>query len=136
MTSGPKVLLVDDEEPLRNLVQTWLEEAGFIVFGASNGAAGLELLVEKTPDLVVTDLEMPVMGGLEFCSRVRKTSDVPILVLSGTSEEEGRTKSLRAGANEYVSKDTGLTDLLGHINDLLRSPEQERGAPGMTGGST
>jgi len=118
MNRDYKILIVDDDERLREIVSGWLIEAGYDVASATNRVTGLRGLDEEHPDVVVTDLSMPVMDGYEFCRRVRQVSTVPVLVFSGVAEKEGRNDSLRMGANDFASKNIGEDEFLRRVANL------------------
>ncbi len=119
MDSRYKVLIVEDEEILRGLLTEVFENAGYVVASATNGAEALCQLSHQQPDIVLTDLMMPVMDGLEFCNRARLTSDVPIMVPSSLAEEQGRTASLLAGATAYARKSTAMEEILRQADNIL-----------------
>ena len=119
-----KVLVVDDDPTMLNLSLSWLEAAGFDVITGSGGQEGLSLLRSERPNLLVTDLNIREMDGLEFCRRARADSGLPVLVFSTTTVEEGREKSIQAGASEYIEKDLDLTDLIEAVREFaIRSDE-------------
>ena len=124
MDSRYKVLIVEDEERLRGVLTEVFENAGYAVATAANGADGLCQLSHQQPDIVLTDLMMPVMDGLEFCNRARLSSDVPIMVLSSVAEEQGRTASFLAGATAYARKSTSMDEILRQADSLLSGYEK------------
>ena len=101
-------------------MRTGLSTQGFDVRVAADGVAALDLFNDWRPALVVTDLSMPNMGGLEFCRRLRLISDVPLIVLSVKSEEHVKVEALDAGADDYVTKPFGMDELLARIRAALR----------------
>lgn len=133
MREKQRVLIVDDEPQIGRVMRTSLSTQGFDVRVAADGEAALDLFNDWQPVLVITDLSMPNMGGLEFCRRVRVISDVPILVLSVKSEERVKVEAFDAGADDYVTKPFGMDELLARMRALLRrtSNQQERD-PGVT----
>ena len=114
-----KVLVVDDDESVRGMLEAWLYDAGYAVESAANGDAGLGLLREQAPDVLITDILMPAMDGYEFCRLVRETSEVPILVYTSVPENEGKAASLKAGANDYAVKNTSMKAILDRIEALV-----------------
>lgn len=120
MTSKPRILIVDDEPQIGRVMRTGLTSQGFDVRVAADGEAGLDLFNDWHPSLVITDLSMPNMGGLEFCRRLRLVSEVPIIVLSVKSEESTKVAALDAGADDYVTKPFGMDELLARIRAALR----------------
>jgi len=119
MSSG-KILIVDDEPQIRRVVRVILTGAEYEVVDARSGEAALLKFREFLPDLVLLDLNMPGMGGLETCRAIRETSDVPIIVLTVRSTEEDKVEALDAGADDYVTKPFGKKELLARIRAALR----------------
>jgi two-component system KDP operon response regulator KdpE len=115
-----RILIVDDEPQIGRVMRTGLSTHGFDVRVAADGEAGLDLFNDWHPALVITDLSMPNVGGLEFCRRVRLVSDVPIIVLSVKSEERIKVEALDAGADDYVTKPFGMDELLARVRAALR----------------
>jgi two-component system KDP operon response regulator KdpE len=120
MADKPRILIVDDEPQIGRVMRTGLSTHGFEVRVAADGEAALDLFNDWHPALVITDLSMPNMGGLEFCRRVRLTSDVPLIVLSVKSEERVKVEALDAGADDYVTKPFGMDELVARIRAALR----------------
>lgn len=120
MSGKPRILIVDDEPQIGRVMRTGLSSHGFEVRVAGDGEAGLDLFNDWRPALVITDLSMPNVGGLELCRRLRLVSDVPIIVLSVKSEESTKVQALDAGADDYVTKPFGLGELLARIRAALR----------------
>jgi two-component system KDP operon response regulator KdpE len=120
MADKPRILIVDDEPQIGRVMRTGLSTHGFEVRVAADGEAALDLFNDWHPALVITDLSMPNMGGLEFCRRVRLTSDVPLIVLSVKSEERIKVEALDAGADDYVTKPFGMDELVARIRAALR----------------
>ena len=120
MSDKQRILIVDDEPQIGRVMRTGLSSHGFDVRVAADGEAGLDLFNDWHPALVITDLSMPHMGGLEFCRRLRLVSDVPIIVLSVKNEESTKVAALDAGADDYVSKPFGMDELLARIRAALR----------------
>ena len=120
MAEKPRILIVDDEPQIGRVMRTGLSTHGFEVRVAADGEAALDLFNDWHPALVITDLSMPNMGGLEFCRRVRLTSDVPLIVLSVKSDERIKVEALDAGADDYVTKPFGMDELLARMRAALR----------------
>jgi two-component system KDP operon response regulator KdpE len=120
MADKPRILIVDDEPQIGRVMRTGLSTHGFEVRVAADGEAALDLFNDWHPALVITDLSMPNMGGLEFCRRIRLMSDVPLIVLSVKSEERVKVEALDAGADDYVTKPFGMDELLARIRAALR----------------
>lgn len=121
MSAGQRVVLVvDDEQPLRNFVRRNLEVRNFRVYTAANGLEALARFQQDNIDLVVLDLMMPHMDGLEVIRRIRQSSDVPIVVLSALGEEEDKIKALVLGGDDYLTKPFGVGELLARIEAVMR----------------
>ena len=118
--NGRRILVVDDEPQITRVLRVSLAAQGYDTRVAKDGETALELLQDWSADLVVTDLSMPNMGGLELCRRLRTTSQVPILVLSVKGEERSKIEALDAGADDYVTKPFSLNELLARIRACLR----------------
>jgi len=120
MEHRPRILVVDDEPQLTRVLRTGLSSHGYEVRIAADGIAALETFGDWHPDLVVTDLAMPEMDGLELCRRLREISSVPILVLSARGEEKTKVAALDLGADDYVTKPFGIEELLARVRVGLR----------------
>jgi len=120
MADKQKILIVDDEPQIGRVMRTALSTHGFDVRVAADGEAGLDLFNDWHPTLVITDLSMPNVGGLQFCRRIRLLSEVPIIVLSVKSDEAMKVEALDAGADDYVTKPFGMDELLARIRAALR----------------
>jgi two-component system KDP operon response regulator KdpE len=116
----PRILIVDDEPQLARVLRTGLKTHGYDVRVAADGVSALETFGDWRPDLVVTDLAMPNMGGLELCRRLRELSQLPIIVLSVRGEEKTKVEALDAGADDYVTKPFGMDELLARVRAPLR----------------
>ncbi|HEY6929702.1 MAG TPA: response regulator transcription factor [Thermoanaerobaculia bacterium] len=127
-----RILVVDDEAGIRKVVRDALERAAYEVDTATDGQAALLALEERVFDLVITDLAMPHMGGLELVQTIRRTSAVPILVLTVRQEEREKVRLLDAGADDYVTKPFGVGELLARARALLRRKEARGGAPALS----
>lgn len=120
MQDNPRILVVDDEPQLSRVLLRSLSSRGYDVRIAGDGEFALQTFHDWTPSLVVTDLAMPHMGGLELCRRLREISDVPIIVLSVRGEEKTKVEALDAGADDYVTKPFGMDELLARVRAALR----------------
>jgi len=120
MNDRARILVVDDEPQLIRVLRTGLKSRGYDVRGASDGEIGLETFSEWHPDLVITDLAMPNVDGLEFCRRLRAISQVPIIVLSAKGEEKTKVEALDIGADDFVTKPFGIDELLARVRASLR----------------
>src|SRR5829696_5079304 len=131
MTDPPKILVVDDEPQLTRVLRTGLKSHGYDVRAAADGLAGFEAFNDWHPDLVITDLAMPNVDGLELCRRLRAISQVPIIVLSAKGEEKIKVEALDIGADDFVTKPFGIDELLARIRASLR-----RASAGPTNGAS
>lgn len=120
MNDRPRILVVDDEPQLIRVLRTGLKSRGYDIRAAADGLAGLELFTDWRPDLVITDLAMPNVDGLEFCRRLREISQVPIIVLSAKGEEKTKVEALDIGADDFVTKPFGIDELLARVRASLR----------------
>ena len=120
MTNQPRILVVDDEPQLTRVLRTGLKSRGYDVRAAADGLAGFEAFNDWHPDLVITDLAMPNVDGLELCRRLRAISQVPIIVLSAKGEEKTKVEALDLGADDYVTKPFGIDELLARVRASLR----------------
>ncbi len=118
-----RILVVDDELWVRKLVQGYLERAGFAVATAATGPEALAELEAHPPDLVLLDLMLPGMDGLEVAQRIRKESNVPIIMLTARSTEEDRVRGLELGADDYVVKPFSARELEARVRAVLRRAE-------------
>lgn len=118
----PRILVVDDEPQLTRVLLRSLSSKDYDVRVAGDGEYALQTYHDWKPSLVITDLAMPNMGGLELCRRLREMSDVPIIVLSVRGEEKTKVEALDAGADDYVTKPFGMDELLARIRAALRRP--------------
>src|SRR6476646_1914036 len=120
MTDKPRILVVDDEPQLIRVLRTGLKSRGYDVLAAEDGQSGFKLFQDWKPDLVITDLEMPNMDGLELCRRLRAISQVPIIILSAKGEERIKVEALDIGADDFVTKPFGIDELLARLRAALR----------------
>ncbi|HSL55719.1 MAG TPA: response regulator transcription factor [Pyrinomonadaceae bacterium] len=120
MTDQPRILVVDDEPQLTRVLRTGLKSRGYDVRAAADGLAGFEAFNDWHPDLVITDLAMPNVDGLELTRRLRAISQVPIIVLSAKGEEKTKVEALDLGADDYVTKPFGIDELLARVRASLR----------------
>lgn len=119
-TTKPRILIVDDEPQIARVLRTGLAARGYEVRVAPDGETALETFGDFHPDLVVTDLSMPNMDGLELCRRLRATTQIPIIVLSVRGEERTKVQALDAGADDYVTKPFGIDELMARVRASLR----------------
>lgn len=124
MNEKSRLLVVDDEPDITRVLGTFLGTRGYSVRTADDGATALSVMREWAPDLIITDLSMPNMGGIAFCREVRKSSSVPIVVLSVREEESTKVEALNSGADDYVTKPFGMDELLARVRAALRRASQ------------
>jgi two-component system KDP operon response regulator KdpE len=131
-----KVLVIDDEPQIRRGLRVGLERHGYTVLLAASGEEGLDVAAEHSPEIVILDLAMPEMDGLEVCRRLREWSRVPIVVLSVREGAEEKIAALDLGADDYVTKPFVLEELLARMRAVLRrvNSEQEPAAASFTAG--
>jgi two-component system, OmpR family, KDP operon response regulator KdpE len=122
----PNILAVDDEAHVLEALSTILEARGYRVRCVPNGAMALDEIAAERPDVVLLDLAMPGLDGVEVCHRVRSYSRVPILVLSALSDEPRKVRALDAGADDYVTKPFGVEELLARIRAAIRRGQAQR----------
>jgi len=115
-----KILVVDDEPQITRVLKTTLSARGYSVRTASDGDDALQMMKMWEPDLVITDLRMPNMDGVELCRYLRTKSSVPIIVLSVRNEERTKVEALDAGADDYVTKPFSVDELLARVRAALR----------------
>ncbi|MEO6012936.1 MAG: response regulator transcription factor [Devosia sp.] len=131
----PKVLIADDEPNIREVISFALERAGFATSTARNGSEALQQFRRAPLDLIILDIGMPEMDGLEVCRQIRKTSEVPILFLSARDEEIDRVLGLEIGGDDYVTKPFSARELIARVNVILkRARGGEKRAPALSHG--
>ena len=132
-STSNRVLLVEDDEGIREMLKYNLLRAGFAVQEATDGAAGLRTARTSNPDLILLDLMLPGMSGLDFCRAVRKTSRVPIIMLTAKDTELDKVVGLELGADDYITKPFSVRELVARVQSVLRRSEpdalHQRSAP-------
>jgi len=118
-----KILVVDDEDQITRVLRTSLGAQGYSVESAANGLQALEKFEHWKPDLIITDLSMPDMDGVQLCHAVRETSKIPIIVLSVRDQERIKVQALDAGADDYVTKPFSIQELMARVRAALRRKE-------------
>jgi two-component system KDP operon response regulator KdpE len=120
MPDTPRILVVDDEPQITRVLRTSLSAQGYDIRVANSGEMALEIMKDWAPSLIITDLSMPSIDGIELCRRVRAVSQIPILVLSVRDQERQKVEALDAGADDYVTKPFGMNELLARVRANLR----------------
>ena len=127
MNKHTTILIVDDEPAIRRFLRTSLTAQDFAIIEAENGAAALAAIARDKPDLVVLDLGLPDMDGIEIVRRVRAAGDLPIVILSVRDDERGKVAALDLGADDYVTKPFGMEELIARVRTALRHRFQAQG---------
>lgn len=127
MTNAPHILVIDDESQILRAMRTILTEKRFKVTTASRGEEGLALAATIEPDLVVLDLGLPDMDGVEVCTRLREWTQVPIIILSVRDSERDKVAALDNGADDYLTKPFGIEELLARVRVALRHSANRKG---------
>jgi len=125
--NAASILVVDDEPQIRRVLRSTLSTHGYVITEAKTGEDALESMRKERPDLILLDMNMPGMGGIEACRQIRRTSDAPIIMLTVRNAERDKVAALDAGADDYVVKPFGIEELLARIRAALR-----RYSPGDT----
>ena len=137
MSGERTVLVIDDEAPIRRLLRLTLEPQGYRLYEAGNGQLGLQEAAARRPDVIILDLGLPDMEGVEVIRAVREWSAMPIIILSARSAEQSKIEALDAGADDYLTKPFGLGELLARTRVVLRHwfrmPEQNPSGVFTTG---
>ena len=120
-----KILIVDDEPQITRVLRRSLGAHRYEVRTAADGESALDTVRDFAPDLIITDLSMPEMNGIELCREIRKKSEIPIIVLSVKGEEKTKVEALDAGADDYITKPFGIEELLARVRAALRRAPQK-----------
>src|SRR5207244_6317370 len=115
-----KILVIEDEASIVQVIRLYLEQAGYTILTASDGIAGLELHAREQPDLVILDLMLPALDGMEVCRRIRAWANTPILMLTARQGEEDRIAGLEMGADDYLVKPFSPRELVSRVKAILR----------------
>lgn len=127
--SGLRVLVVDDERPIRRFLRASLTAQGHSVYEAADGRGALSAVVNDRPDLIILDLGLPDLDGIEVTRQLREWTRTPIIVLSVREEEAAKVAALDAGADDYLTKPFGLAELMARMRVALRHASQPSGEP-------
>jgi two-component system KDP operon response regulator KdpE len=130
MSNAPHILVIDDEPQILRAMQTILTEKQFRVTTASRGEEGLALAATGEPDLVILDLGLPDIDGVEVCKRLREWTQTPIIILSVRDSERDKVAALDMGADDYLTKPFGIEELLARVRVALRHAASRKGARG------
>lgn len=129
MAGHPHILVVDDEPQITRVLRTALTAQGYEIRVANDGEMALEIMKDWAPSLIITDLSMPQLDGVQLCRRVRAVSQVPILILSVRDQERQKIEALDAGADDYITKPFSMNELLARVRaNLRRTPKPEEPA--------
>ena len=116
----PVVLVVEDDEAIREIVSRMLESEGYTVHAASNGLEGMERFYVTLPELIILDVKMPQMDGWETLGRVRQISNCPVIMLTVLAAQDDIEKALQTGADDYMAKPFGIRELKARVEAVLR----------------
>lgn len=128
-TGGSRLLVVEDDDGIREMLRYNLAAAGFSVQEARDGTAGLRTARSSEPDLILLDLMLPGMSGLDFCRALRKTSRVPIIMLTARDTEVDKVVGLELGADDYITKPFSMREVVARVNSVLRRAEPDSRSP-------
>ncbi len=127
MTSQPaSVLVVEDEQSIASFVSLYLKNAGYAVRAVGTGSGALNAVAAEMPSLIVLDLNLPDMDGIEICRRIRKSSDVPIIMLTARDEDVDKIIGLEVGADDYLTKPFNPRELVARVKSVLRRAASDR----------
>ncbi len=121
-----KILVADDEQNITKLLRLYLRQEGYEVVVAHDGREALDRFATELPDLVLLDLMMPELGGIEVCTEIRKTSDVPVIMLTARSEDVDKIVGLEMGADDYITKPFNPRELVERVKAVLRRREWDQ----------
>ncbi len=127
MSNAPHILVIDDEPQILRAIRTILTEKQFKVTTASRGEEGLTLAATNEPDLIILDLGLPDMDGVEVCTRLREWTQIPIIILSVRDSERDKVAALDMGADDYLTKPFGIEELLARVRVALRHAANRKG---------
>jgi two-component system KDP operon response regulator KdpE len=129
MSNEPHILVIDDKPQIQRAIRTILAEKQFRVTTASNGEEGLALAAANEPDLIILDLGLPDMDGVEVCRRLREWTETPVIILSVRDSERDKVAALDMGADDYLTKPFGVEEILARVRVALRHAIGRKGEP-------
>lgn len=129
MNKRTTILIVDDEPAIRRFLRTSLAAQDYAIVEAADGATALTVLARDKPDLMILDLGLPDMDGVDVIRRVRPRNDLPIVILSVRDDERGKVEALDLGADDYITKPFGMEELIARVRTALRHRFQAQGEP-------
>ena len=132
MAKASTILVVDDEPQIRRVMRATLTAEGYAIVEAQDGQEALEKFRSERPDLIILDMNMPGLDGVEACREIRSSSNVPIIMLTVRSAEKDKVRALDAGADDYVVKPFGIQELLARIRATLRRSGGEEADEAVT----
>ena len=130
----PIVLVIDDEEPIRRFLRASLPEESFVLAEAASASEGMQMLLRVKPNVLLLDLGLPDRDGIEVAKEIRKSSSIPIIILSARGQEVDKVAALDAGADDYLTKPFGIQELLARIRVALRHSERAGGDQALASG--
>ncbi len=127
MTAKPQILVIDDEQQILRALRTILSQQNYEVTAASRGEEGLALATAMQPDMIILDLGLPDMSGVDVCQRLREWTDLPVIILSAHDSQAEKVAALDAGADDYLTKPFGVDELLARVRVALRHKAKAHG---------
>ncbi|MDP6667415.1 MAG: response regulator transcription factor [Dehalococcoidia bacterium] len=124
-TTETTALIVEDDKSVSQLIRLYLAQTGYRVLEAGDGLTGLRMALDESPDIVLLDLNLPGMDGIEVCQNIRNESDIPIIMVTARVEEDDRLAGLDLGADDYVSKPFSPRELVARVNAVLRRTKRD-----------
>ena len=121
-----KILIADDEAQIREILRIYFEKEGFEVIEAEDGAAAILKVQSEKPDILLLDIMMPVLDGIEVCKQVRKMSDLPIIMVTAKDDDDDRIAGLEIGADDYITKPFNILEVKARIKAIMRRTSPER----------
>ena len=115
-----KILIADDEAQIREILRIYFEKEGFEVIEAEDGAAAILKVQSEKPDILLLDIMMPVLDGIEVCKQVRKMTDLPIIMVTAKDEDDDRIAGLEIGADDYITKPFNSREVVARVKAVLR----------------